>query len=108
MLFRSGDPGHNGARSEGVYFGFVTFSEKLGLAIAMQIAMAIIEFFGYISTEEGQVVTQPQAAQDAIRFLISGIPVALVIIGIVFACRFKIGREESKALHAAKKETDDH
>lgn len=81
--------------SEGVYYGVVTFSEKLGTAVTIQLATYLLTLSGYISTEQGQIVQQPQMALDCTRLIMGLIPIILVIIGIIFAVRFKIGRKES-------------
>lgn len=92
--------------SEGVYYGVVTFSQKLGTAVTIQLATYLMTLSGYISTEQGQVVQQPQAAMDCTRLLMGLIPVVLVIIGIIFAVRFKIGREESEKIRAQLDKTE--
>lgn len=87
------------SRSDGVYFGVVTCCEKLGMAILMQAALAIMDACGYISAESSQAVAQPDAAVASIRLLIALVPALLAAAGIFTASRFAIGRAESARLH---------
>lgn len=91
---------NNSVRNDGVYFGIVTFAEKIGLAIMMQLSTVLMGVCGYISTEEGQIVTQPDSALLCIRILTGCVPLVLIITGILIARKFSIGREESRLLHA--------
>lgn len=93
------------SKGEGVYYGIVTFCEKIGVAVIMQFSTIVMQLFGYISTEQGQVVTQPDAALTCIRIMMGVIPVLLIIVGIIFARKFKVGREESRLLHIVKTES---
>ncbi|PWM36769.1 MAG: hypothetical protein DBX46_04190 [Clostridiales bacterium] len=91
----AGDGRDDERPSDGVYFGVVTFSEKIGTACIIQIAMLALQLCGFISTQEGQVVTQPQMALDCIRIVMGLLPVILIVVGLCIAHRFTIGRENA-------------
>lgn len=92
------DPGN---MSTGIYYGVITLAEKIGVAAAVQVGSILMQMSGYISTTEGQLVVQPASAQFCIQCLFSLVPVACMLLGMIIARKFSVGRVEATALHEA-------
>ncbi len=85
-----------GCRREGIFYGFVVFLQKSGLAVAQFIVGMALEFAGYISSGPGESIPkQPESALAAIRFSIGPLPALSLIIGLICVALFPI----TKARH---------
>ena len=82
----------SGKSGEGAHYGILTFIHKTINGLAIWGISGILGLAGFIPSEENVFVTQPQSALDAIHIIIAAVPVALLIIGIIAAARFRIGR----------------
>ncbi len=82
-----------GAQAEGVYFGVTTFMQKIALALSMQIALIVMQLFGYISTVQGQVVNQPESSVIVIRIMMGIVPFLLCLFGVIASRKFTITRD---------------
>ncbi len=76
----------SGERREGVYFGFFTFLRKLGGASGVAIALLILDLSGFVAN-------QPQTTQWAIRLLTGGLPGVFVLLAILAARGYPLGRQ---------------
>jgi len=81
-----------GKSGEGAHYGIATLLYKISNALMQFGVLAILGAVGYIETTQETAVTQPASAISAIRLLLVLVPVALLIIGIISAALFKIGR----------------
>ncbi len=92
------DQVRSGQRSEGSYYAFASFFQKLatGLAIwGMGLALALT---GYITPPlSGPLPAQPAEAINAIRFFIGPIPAVLLLFAILFAWKYPITRASHQA-----------
>ncbi len=86
----------SGKSGEAAHYGILTFIHKTIYGLAIWGVAGILDLAGFISSEEDVFVTQPQSALDTIHIIIAAVPVVLLIIGIIAAARFKIGREGLK------------
>lgn len=85
-----------GRRREGIFYGFVVFLQKTGLALAQFIVGLALEFAGYVPSGPGEgVAAQPESALAAIRFAIGPLPALALVIGLVCVAAFPI----TKARH---------
>lgn len=81
---------NTGERHEGVFYSLVTLMAKVASSIAIPITAFVLELTGYVPNSS----TQPQSALNGIRFLIGPVPAVCLIIGIVFALRYPLERNE--------------
>lgn len=81
---------NTGERHEGVFYSLVTLMAKVASSIAVPLTAFVLELTGYIPNSS----SQPQSALNGIRFLIGPIPAVCLIVGIVFALRYPLERNE--------------
>ena len=82
-----------GKRREGAYSGFLVFLRKFAGAAAIFLVGQVLNRAGFIESSGGSVV-QPQSALDALQFLVSIVPIGLLLIAIFAAWRFPLERAE--------------
>jgi GPH family glycoside/pentoside/hexuronide:cation symporter len=80
---------HTGERHEGMFYSLITFLQKVASAIAIPLALFMLDFTGYIPNS----TSQPASVISGIRLLTGPIPAALLCLGIVFASLYPLGRE---------------
>ena len=81
---------NTGERHEGVFYSLVTLMAKVASSIAVPLTAFVLELTGYIPNSS----SQPQSALNGIRFLIGPVPAVCLIVGIVFALRYPLERNE--------------
>ncbi|VXD25400.1 MFS transporter [Planktothrix paucivesiculata] len=85
---------NTGQRREGVFYSFMVFLQKIGLAIGLFLVGQALGFAGFISTTpDNPVPIQPDSALLAIRFAIGPLPTVFLIIGIIFTFLYPITKE---------------
>ncbi|MGD1852505.1 MAG: MFS transporter, partial [Cyanophyceae cyanobacterium] len=83
-----------GQRREGVFYSFMVFLQKMGLALALWFVGQIIEWAGYIkSVPDAPPPVQPDSALWAIRLLIGPLPAIALIFGIILTYFYPITAE---------------
>jgi GPH family glycoside/pentoside/hexuronide:cation symporter len=83
-----------GQRREGVFYAFMVFLQKLGLALALWLVGIALEVAGYLPTAAGGTpANQPASALLAIRLAIGPLPTAALIGGLVLAYFYPITRD---------------
>jgi GPH family glycoside/pentoside/hexuronide:cation symporter len=88
-----------GQRREGSYYAFASFFQKLATGAALWAMGQALALTNYITPEPGgPLPVQPDGAVQAIRFFMGPVPVVLLILAILFAWRYPIGREQHRAL----------
>lgn len=85
---------NTGQRREGIFYGFMVFLQKLGLALGLFLVGQALDIAGFIETVPGQPApTQPDSALLAIRIAIGPLPTIALIGGLVLAYFYPITRE---------------
>lgn len=88
-----------GQRREGTYYAFAAFFQKLGTGAALWAMGQVLARTGYINPSLGDPLpVQPQSAVVAIRLFISAVPMALLLLAIIFAWRVPITREYHRSM----------
>jgi GPH family glycoside/pentoside/hexuronide:cation symporter len=91
-----------GQRREGVFYGFMVFLQKLGLALGLFLVGLALELQGF--SEGAGIGEQPASALTAIRVMIGPVPAAVLLCGIVLTAFYPISRQKHQELLAALKE----
>lgn len=78
-----------GQRREGIFYGFMVFLQKIGLALGQLIIGVALQAAGF----DGSSTEQPASALFAIRAAIGPIPAVFLVCGIVIAYFYPITRE---------------
>lgn len=85
---------NTGERREGIFYSFMVFLQKIGLAIGLFLVGQALEIAGFIETVPGQPAPiQPDSALFAIRVAIAPLPTLCLIGGIILAYFYPITRE---------------
>ena len=80
-----------GQRREGVFYSFMVFLQKMGLAIALWLVGQLIEWAGYIKAVPGEAPpVQPDSALWAIRLVIAPLPAIALLVGIILTYFYPI------------------
>jgi GPH family glycoside/pentoside/hexuronide:cation symporter len=87
-----------GQRREGIFYGFMVFLQKLGLALGLFLVGLALEFQGF--DERAGIGQQPESALTAIRVMIGPVPAAILICGIVLTAFYPITRRKHQELLA--------
>jgi GPH family glycoside/pentoside/hexuronide:cation symporter len=88
-----------GQRREGSYYAFASFFQKLATGVALWAMGQALALTAYVTPESGEPLpVQPPEAVQAIRFFMGPVPIALLVLAILFAWRYPIGREQHRAL----------
>jgi len=79
-----------GERHEGVFYSLITLMQKIASSIAIPLVGIMLELTHY----QANAAQQPQSAVLGIRLLVGPIPAILLTIGIIFALKYPLGREQ--------------
>lgn len=94
-----------GQRREGIFYGFVVFLQKLGLALGIFIVSQLLAIFGFQEAGPGQPPPdQPDSALMAIRIAVGPLPTLMLLIGMFLAWLYPITRAKHAELRAAIRE----
>lgn len=84
-----------GQRREGIFYAFMVFLQKLGLALGLFLVSQALEKSGFKEAVVGQSLPiQPDSALQAIRFAVGPLPMLFLICGLVLAYFYPITREK--------------
>jgi GPH family glycoside/pentoside/hexuronide:cation symporter len=84
-----------GQRREGSYYAFASFFQKLATGAAIWAMGQALAISGYLTPAAGgDLPVQPAAAVQAIRLFMGPVPAVLLVLSILFAWRYPIGREQ--------------
>jgi GPH family glycoside/pentoside/hexuronide:cation symporter len=89
------DEWKTGERHEGSFYAFVTLAQKSASAIAVPLALVLLEVFGY---KAGGVADQPASAVFAIRLITGPIPAVFLGLGILCAALYPVTRPMHQAI----------
>lgn len=85
---------NTGQRREGVFYSFMVFMQKLGLALALFLIGIALEWSGFIERVPGGAIpVQPDSALFAIRVAIAPLPTFFLIIGVILTYFYPITKE---------------
>ncbi len=85
---------NTGQRREGVFYSFMVFMQKLGLALALFLIGIVLEWSGFIARVPGEAIpVQPDSALLAIRIAIAPLPTVFLIVGLVLTYFYPITKE---------------
>jgi glycoside/pentoside/hexuronide:cation symporter, GPH family len=79
-----------GKRHEGMFYSLVTLMGKTTNSIAVPLALAVLDFSGYIPN----AAIQPTSTLRGIRLVVGPIPALLLVCGIIFAIFYPLSREQ--------------
>jgi GPH family glycoside/pentoside/hexuronide:cation symporter len=89
----------SGERREGLYTGYLVFLRKFATGVVVFVAGQVLDVTGYLSTNTGsQFIEQPQAALNAMRFMVTVIPAFALALSWILAWRFPLDRETHEAI----------
>jgi len=84
------DEFETGKRHEGMFYSLVTLASKTTNSIAIPLALAMLDFSGYVPNAP----VQPQSTINGIRIIVGPIPAVLLLGGIIFAIFYPMSRKE--------------
>ena len=79
-----------GERHEGMFYSLVTLFRKVASSITLPTTLLVLDWAGY----DGTLEVQSERTVRAIQAMIGPIPSVFLLIGIVFAIVYPIGREK--------------
>lgn len=96
------DEWETGQRREGVFYGFMVFLQKTGLALGIYLVGIGLEWAGYITpTDAVPTPVQPDGALTAIRWFMGPIPAVILVLSLALAYYYPITRQKHQAMRAA-------
>lgn len=86
---------NTGQRREGIFYAFMVFLQKLGLALGLYLVSRALAISGFKEAVPGQAALpiQPDSALQAIRFAVGPLPMIALICGLVLAYFYPLTRE---------------
>jgi GPH family glycoside/pentoside/hexuronide:cation symporter len=91
-----------GQRREGIFYGFMVFLQKVGLALGIWMVGLALSWSGYVTpTDTVLVPTQPESALMAIRILTGPIPAVVLFASLFVAYFYPITRERHEQVREA-------
>lgn len=85
---------NTGQRREGIFYSFMVFLQKVGLAIGLFLVGVALDIAGFIETVPGQAPPiQPESALFAVRVAIGPLPTVFLIVGLLLAYLYPITQE---------------
>ncbi|KJH72436.1 MFS transporter [Aliterella atlantica] len=83
-----------GQRREGIFYAFMVFLQKLGLALGLFLVSISLETSGFQESVAGQTTpVQPAEALQAIRLAVGPLPMVFLICGLILAYFYPLTRE---------------
>ncbi|WP_009631541.1 MFS transporter [Synechocystis sp. PCC 7509] len=83
-----------GQRREGIFYAFMVFLQKLGLALGLFLVGQTLQASGFKEAVQGQgLPIQPDSAIQAIRFGVGPLPMVFLICGLILAYFYPLTRE---------------
>lgn len=90
---------NTGKRREGIFYSFMGFTQKICLGIAIAAVLNNLDRAGYIApTATQSAPIQPDSVLLAIRMAICPLPATCLIIGLILAYLYPIGRERHQQI----------
>ncbi|PNR97906.1 MFS transporter [Petrotoga olearia] len=98
-----------GKREEGTLSGLMTFVRKVASGLAVAGVTFSLGLAGFINPIDGVEQPQPESFLFALRFIISFVPIILLILGIIAAVRYPLNSKRHEKLREyleAKRENE--
>lgn len=92
----------SGERREGIYNGIFTFLRKLGGALAVFLALGLLDVLGFQRGGE-----QPEAVRQAIRWMTALSPALFLAVGVVILWRYPLTRRAHAEIRARLRARDE-
>lgn len=92
-----------GLRRAGTYTGIWTAADKAGFAVGPAIFALILALTGFIETEGGILISQPESALLGVRIGFALLPAFLMTLSLLVLRRYRLDSETIAALGAAEK-----
>jgi GPH family glycoside/pentoside/hexuronide:cation symporter len=84
----------SGQRREGIFYGFMSQMQKIGVAVSLFLVGKSLDWSGFIATTAEQPTpTQPESALWTIRWAIAPVPALLLLCSLILAYFYPITRE---------------
>lgn len=101
---------NTGQRREGIFYAFMVFLQKLGLALGLFLVGTALETAGFKEAVPGQAALpiQPDSALQAIRFAVGPLPMIALICGLALAYFYPLTREVHAEILLKLKERQTH
>ncbi len=90
----------SGERREGAFTGLWMAIDKGALAFGGLLTSLALQFTGFIETEAGEIVEQPDSALVGIRIATAAIPALFVLATLPIIRRYDLDREASQKIYA--------
>lgn len=84
------DEKRSGARREGMYFGMNGFIIRWGVSLQAIVMGTVLEWSGYVQHS----ATQPASVEAGIRLMMTGIPIASLLLALLFYYLYPLGRKD--------------
>ncbi|MGC8872901.1 MAG: MFS transporter [Chloroflexia bacterium] len=86
-----------GQRHEGIFYSLVTLMQKVASSLAIPLVLLALDLAGYVPNAPEQSLR----VQQAIQFLMGGVPAILLSAGILFALSYPLSRRQHAEVRAA-------
>jgi GPH family glycoside/pentoside/hexuronide:cation symporter len=97
-----------GERREGTYAGTFVLLQQVGLSLGLAASSLVLEFAGYVNPEvAGEPAAQPDAVAEALRVLVSIVPLAFLAVAVPLILAYPITRARHVATLAELAERRD-
>jgi len=94
------DRQQSGARREGTFTGLWTALDKSSLALGGLLASLALAVTGFVESEAGEIVSQPDSALVGIRIGTAAIPALFVLACLPIVLRYDLSREASRKIYS--------
>jgi GPH family glycoside/pentoside/hexuronide:cation symporter len=91
------DRATTGLRREGVFTGLWMAVDKGALALGALATSVVLDASGFIESEAGQIVTQPDSALFGIRICVALLPATAVVLALPIVRGYALDRETRRA-----------
>lgn len=96
------DEWETGERREGIFYGFMVFLQKIGIALAIWFVGVALGWAGYITpTDAVPTPAQSQQALDAIRLFVGPVPAIILFVSLFIAWFYPISRRAHAEMREA-------
>jgi GPH family glycoside/pentoside/hexuronide:cation symporter len=95
------DTARTGIGRAGVFTGVWTAGETAGLALGPGLLGLILAVTGFVSSEGGRIVAEPDSARLGVLLGFSIVPAAIVAVSLVFARKYDLTADRLQALLTA-------
>ena len=98
-----------GQRREGIFYGFMVFLQKLGIALGVFMVGRLLDVAGYITpTDAVPTPVQPESVLNVIRLFMGPVPSFILLISLILAWFYPLTRSKHNAIRqqlAARRST---